>query len=198
MFIKFDLQSTILLIEIIILMIIFIPTMIAFVTGAPWVPTPIKRVKRMLELAKIKQGECVFDLGCGDGRMAHNAAKYYNADATGIELSPLIYAMARICNFFRKSKSKILLRDFRKIDFSNADVLTFYLLPSILKKMREKWERELKPGTRIVSYAFEIEGWDPVYIEPKDIENKHARILVYEIPKSIGTSKNAKGKEANM
>lgn len=185
MFTRFDLQNTVFLIEIILLAAIFIPTMIAFVTGAPWVPTPIKRVKRMLELAKIKQGEKVLDLGCGDGRMAHSAAKDYNADATGIELSPLIYAMARICNFFRKSKAKILLRDFRKIDFSHADVLTFYLLPSILKKMREKWERELKPGARIVSYAFEIEGWKPVYIEPKDPTNNYSRILVYEIPKSI-------------
>ncbi len=145
----------------------------------------MKRVKKMLELAKIKQGEKVLDLGCGDGRMAHIASKDHGADAFGIELSPIIYAMARICNFFRGSKAKILLRDFRRVDFSDADVLTFYLLPPILKRMREKWERELKPGARIVSYAFEVEGWEPVYIEPKDPENNYARILVYEIPKSI-------------
>lgn len=168
--------------------------MIAFFTGAPWVPTPMKRVKKMLELAEIKQGEKVYDLGCGDGRMAHVAAKDFGAEATGIELSPIIYAMARICNFFRRSKSKILLRDFRRIDFGDADVLTFYLLPPILKKMREKWERELKSGARIVSYAFEVEGWEPVYIEPKDPENNFARILVYEIPKSI----KEKGSSAKM
>ncbi|MBI4995016.1 class I SAM-dependent methyltransferase [Candidatus Peregrinibacteria bacterium] len=172
-------------IEVLIFVLIFVPTMIAFFTGAPWVPTPIKRVRRMMELAKIKQGERVYDLGCGDGRMAYIAAKDYNADAVGIELSPIIYAVARIYNFFRRSKAKILLRDFRRIDFSNADVLTFYLLPPILKRMREKWERELKPGARIVSYAFEVEGWEPVYVEPKDPQNNFARILVYEIPKSI-------------
>lgn len=187
-------QNLILLIEILIFILIFVPTIIAFFVGAPWVPTPRKRVLKMLELAKIKSGERVYDLGSGDGRMAHEAAKNYNADAIGLELSPLIYAIARVCNFFRRSKSKILLRDFRRVDFSNADVLTFYLLPPILKKMRGKWLKELKPGSRIVSYAFEIEGWKPVYIEPKDPVNNFARILVYEIP----TSTKENGSEAKM
>lgn len=171
--------------EVVIFAAIFVPTMIAFLTGAPWVPTPRERILKMLELAKIKPNERVYDLGSGDGRMAHLAAKHYNADAIGLELSPIIYAMGRICNFFRRSKSQLLLRDFRHVDLKNADVLTFYLLPPILKKMRERWERELKPGARIVSYAFEVEGWKPVYIEPKDPAKNFARILVYEIPASI-------------
>lgn len=171
--------------ELIIFIAIFVPTIIAMVTGAPWVPTPMARVKRMLELANIKPGERVYDLGCGDGRLVHLAAKQYGADAIGLELSPLVYAWARIRNFFLRSPSRILLRDFRGVDYSNARVLVFYLLPDILKIMRPVFEEELSAGTRIVSYAFEIEGWEPVYVEPKIKALNHARIFVYEIPNSI-------------
>lgn len=181
-----------LLIEIIILAAIFIPTMIAFLTGAPWVPTPEERVKRVLALAKIKPGERVYDLGCGDGRMVHLASKLYGADAVGLELSPLVYALARIRNFFLRSKSRILFRDFRGINYSNADALVFYLLPNVLKIMRHKFERELKPGSRVVSYAFEIEGWKPAYVEPRNRDKHLGPIFVYEMPVSI----NAKGSEA--
>lgn len=180
------------IIELILLLLILIPTMVAFFTGAPWVPTPAARVKRMLELAKLKPGDRVYDLGCGDGRMVQLASKLYNADAVGLELSPLVYAWARIRNFFLHSNAQVLLRDFRRIDYSNAKVLVFYLLPEILSLMRPKFERELRPGTRIISYAFEIEGWTPSFIEPKDPMRHFGRIFVYEMPKS----KDAKGSEA--
>lgn len=172
------------IIEIVLLLIIFIPTMVAFFTGAPWVPTPTARVKRMLELAKLKPGDRVYDLGCGDGRMVHLASTVYGADAVGLELSPLVYFWARIRNFFLHSKSKILLRDFRRIDYSNAKALVFYLLPEILSVMRPKFERELKPGAFVISYAFEIEGWTPSFIEPRDQARHFGRIFVYEMPKS--------------
>jgi SAM-dependent methyltransferase len=178
-------ESIVFFIEAVIFIAIFIPTVIAMVTGAPWVPTPMARVKRMLELAKIKPGERVYDLGCGDGRLVHLAAKTYGADAVGLELSPLVYFWARIRNLFLRSRSRILLRDFRGIDYSNARVLVFYLLPEILNKMRPAFEEQLTPGARIVSYAFEIEGWEPVYVEPKNKALNHARIMVYEIPTSM-------------
>lgn len=159
--------------------------MIAFFTGAPWVPTPMKRVRRMLELANIGPGDRVYDLGCGDGRLVQEAAKTYGADAIGLELSPLVYAMARIRNFILRSKAQILLKDFRKVNFSNAKALTFYLLPEVLKVMGPKFAAELKPGTRIVSYAFQIDGWTPTHIEERDRENSLGRIFVYEIPTSV-------------
>lgn len=178
-------EQFILIIEIIIFAILFIPTMVAFLTGAPWVPTPITRVKRMLQLANLKQGDRIYDLGCGDGRMVQHAAKEYGADAVGLELSPLMYAWAKLRNIILRSDAKILLRDFRRINYTNAAALVFYLLPDILKIMKSKFEKELKPGSRVISYAFEIEGWQPVHIEPRDEKRKHARIFVYEIPTSI-------------
>lgn len=180
-----EFESYIFFIEAVIFAVILVPTIIAMVTGAPWIPTPMARVKRMLELAKLKPGDRIYDLGCGDGRMVHLAAKDYSADAVGLELSPLVYLWGRIRNFFLRSRSKILLRDFRRIDYSNAKVLVFYLLPDILKTMRPVFEEQLQPGARVISYAFEIEGWEPVYIEPKIKSLNHARILVYEVPNSI-------------
>lgn len=178
-----------LLIEIIVLGFLFVPTVIAFLTGAPWVPTPIERAKKMLSLAEIKPGDRVYDLGCGDGRLVHLASKLYGADAIGLELSPLVYFWGRIRNCFLRSKSKLLFRDFRKINYKNARALVFYLLPEILKKMRYKFEQELKPGAIVISYAFHIEGWTPVYIEPKDAKKNYGRIFVYKIPTSFSKIK---------
>lgn len=186
------LENFIYIIEILIFILIFVPTAVAFFTGAPWVPTPEIRVKRMLELTKIKQGDRLYDLGCGDCRIPHLAAKLYGADAIGLELSPLVYLLGRLRNAILRSKSQILLRDFRAINYSNAKALAFYLLPNILKTMRPKFEKELQPGTRVVSYAFQIEGWTPTFIEPRDRAKHYGPIYVYEIPVSI----KAKGSEA--
>lgn len=173
-----------LVIEVLIFVLIFIPTMIAFLTGAPWVPTPIERCKKMVELAKLEKGDKVYDLGCGDGRLVHLAAEKYSAHAVGIELSPLVYALARVRNFFLRSKSKIVMRDFRKMDYGDAKVIFFYLLPNALKGLIPDFKKKLKPGTKLVSYAFAIEGWEPVYVEPKDAQKNLCRILIYEIGKS--------------
>lgn len=181
-----------LIIEFFVLLMIFIPTIVAFLTGAPWVPTPDARVRKVLELAKLKKGMKIYDLGCGDGRFVHLAAKEYDATAVGIELSPLVYAWGRLRNFFLKSKSTLLLRDFRAVSLKDADVIVFYLLPNILSFMRPKFERELKPGARVVSYAFEVPQWTPVYTEPRDPKRNFGRIFVYEIPTSYADPKSIK------
>lgn len=177
-------RTFVLIIEIVLAITVLIPTAVAFLTGAPWVPTPLARVKKMLELGNIKPGDRVYELGTGDGRLVHLAKKLHKADAIGLELSPIIFALAKIRGFFVRSKAKVLLRDFRYYNMGDAKVLFFYLLPDILKNMREKWIAELKPGTKIISYAFSIEGWEPVYIEAKDPAKNLSKILVYEVPQS--------------
>ncbi len=181
-------QNLWLVIEFILILTVLVPTMVAFFTGAPWVPTPMVRVRRMLELANLKPGDRIYDLGCGDGRMVQEAAKVYGADAVGLELSPILFAAAKIRSFFLRSKAKILLRDFRRVNFSNAHAIVFYLLPEILKTMGPKFAAEMKPGAKIISYAFQIEGWTPVYTEPKDAARNLARIFVYEVPTSVGVA----------
>ncbi|PIQ77305.1 hypothetical protein COV82_05175 [Candidatus Peregrinibacteria bacterium CG11_big_fil_rev_8_21_14_0_20_46_8] len=167
------------------------PTIIALL-GAPWVPTPIARVREMLKLANVKPGDKVFDIGCGDGRMVQVAAKEFGADATGVELSPLVWSWAKIRNFFLRSKAKIRYADCRSLDYRNANAIVCYLLPDFLKKVRTKLEREMPHGSRFVSYAFQVEGWKPVHVEPRDPKRRLSPIYVYEMPVSI----KAAGSEA--
>lgn len=177
-------KNLLLLIEFALLMLVFVPTMVAFLGGAPWVPTPTVRVKKMLELAKIKPGQKVYDIGCGDGRMVILASKLYKADAVGIELSPLLYLAARIRNFLTGGKAHFVLRNMHTVNLGDADVLMFYLMPETLAGMRKKFLKELKPGTKLVSYAFSIKDWEPTHLEPKDPKKNLARILIYTIGKS--------------
>lgn len=159
---------------------ILIPTLKALVYGAPFVPTPMTAVKKILASAKIKKNEKVYDIGCGDGRMVYLAAKDYNAEAVGFELSPLVYALARIRHFFWKSKAKILFRDFKFYNFENADVIVCYLLPETLARLQTKLDLELKKGTRVVSYAFPVGNWKPSAKIERNTHENLAPIWIYE------------------
>lgn len=169
--------------EFIIIFLLMIPTVIALVKGAPFVPTPLKTVRRMLELGRLKRNEKVYDIGCGDGRIVHLASKEYKANAIGFELSPLIYIIAKICQPFWRSHAKIRFRDFRFQNFHDADAIFCYLMPATLKKIQKKWEKELRNGTRVISYAFPIGNWKPTHKEDSIPEKNQAPIWVYEIGK---------------
>jgi ribosomal protein L11 methylase PrmA len=152
----------------------------ALIKGAPFVPTPMEAVERILKEAHIKKGEKVFDIGCGDGRMVYLAAKEYGADATGLELSPLVYVLARIRKLIWRSKARILFRNFKNQDFSKANVIVCYLLPETLAYLQPKLDDELKKGTRVVSYAFQIGTWKEKKKVEKDPVRGIAPIWVYE------------------
>jgi SAM-dependent methyltransferase len=163
-----------------LLFIILVPTMMALIHGAPFVPTPMAAVEKMLSLAKIKSGDKVYDIGCGDGRMVYLAAKEYNADAVGFELSPLVYALARVRHFFWRSKAKIVFGNFKKHNLSDADVIVCYLLPETLARLQKKLDRELKKGAKVISYAFQVGSWTPAHREERDPAMNMAPIWVYE------------------
>lgn len=157
----------------VILILIFGTAALAGVKAAPYVPTRQKDIKRMFELAEIKPGETVFDLGAGDGRLVLAAIKNYQAKAVGFEMSVLPYLVSRLRVYFSRlnDRAKILYKDFYLADFSQAEVIVCFLTPMAMSKLKPKFERELKSGARIVSYAFQIKGWEASKISkpsPKD------------------------------
>ena len=128
--------------------------------GAPWVPTPYKTIKKMLKLAEVKPEDVVYDLGSGDGRVIIEAARSFGAKAVGIEIDPLRFMWTKVRIFLLglSNKVNVLLGNFFKIDISDADVVTIYLLQETNVKLIDKFIRELRPGTRIVSNTFTLPG----------------------------------------
>jgi hypothetical protein len=125
-------------------------------TGAPWVPTPMRKVRKMLEMAGVGPGDLVYDLGCGDGRTIITAARSYGARSVGIEIDPLRYLWCQvlITGLGLRDRVRVIYGSFYRQDLSEASVVTCYLLQSTNEKLEGKLMRELDPGTRIVSNSF--------------------------------------------
>jgi SAM-dependent methyltransferase len=128
-----------------------------------YVPTPQGVVEKMLELAEVKKGDVVYDLGCGDGRIVVTAAKKYGVKAFGFDIDP--QRVKEAVENVKKNKVEDLVTikqaDIFTLDLSKANVVTLYLLPSLNVKLMPQL-RKLKPGSRIVSHDFAMEGAKPV------------------------------------
>ncbi len=152
---------------------------------APYYPTPETIVKRMLEFGELKAGEKVFDLGSGDGRIVIMAAQKFKADATGVEFDKDLYrqSMDRIKSLGLEGRARIINGDIMKQDYSSANLLTVYLLPSSNDKVRPILEKQLKKGTRIVAHDFEFSGWTPEKTETieDDGEGRSHTLYLYRI-----------------
>ena len=141
-----------------------------------WVPTPQALVDKMLDIAKVTASDTVFDLGSGDGRTVITAAKR-GARATGIEYNPDMVELSKR-NAAKEgvgAKANFVKADIFESDFSEATVITMYLLPSLNVKLRPKI-LDLKPGTRIVSHAFSMEDWQADQTET--VENRTAYMWI--------------------
>jgi SAM-dependent methyltransferase len=127
-----------------------------------WVPTPDDLVERMLRMAQTTPNDFVVDLGSGDGRTVIAAAKKFGARAMGIEFNPDMVDLSTR-NAAREgvtSKAKFIRGDIFETDFTQATVITMYLLPGLNVKLRPKI-LDMKPGTRIVSHQFNMDDWQP-------------------------------------
>jgi len=133
---------------------------------APFVQTPLEVAKKMLELADLKAGERLYDMGCGDGRLIILAARDIGAVSTGIELREDLVERAKTeaKRFNLEGKVKVIQGNFFDVSIADADVVTLYLTSSANERLRPKLEAELKPGARIISHDFKIPGWKPVTV----------------------------------
>jgi ubiquinone/menaquinone biosynthesis C-methylase UbiE len=132
----------------------------------PWVPTRRSLIPHILRLARIRKGTVFYDLGCGDGRVAIEAARL-GAHAVCVEIrSDLIKLAQRHAeNKGVQGRIKFVNADFRDVDLSDADVVYMYLLTRVNEILRPKLEKELRIGARIITLDFTIPLWRPVHME---------------------------------
>lgn len=146
-----------------------------------YVPTPEAVVEAMLQVANVGRNDIVYDLGCGDGRIPVTAAKKYGATGVGIDIDPqrIKEAKENVAKNNVGDKVTIVQGDLFEQDLSKATVVTLYLLPSLNVKLMPKLMRELKPGTRVVSHAFDMGDWKP----EKELDVEGRKVYFWTIPK---------------
>jgi len=146
-----------------------------------FVPTPEEVVEAMLQVANVTKDDIVYDLGCGDGRIPVTAAKKYGARGVCIDIDPQRIKEANE-NVEKNSvgdRVRVMNADLFATDLSEATVVTLYLLPSLNVKLMPKLMKELRPGTRIVSHAFDMGDWKP----EKELDVNGRKVYYWTIPK---------------
>src|SRR5512147_204140 len=134
-----------------------------------WVPTPDEVVDRMLVMAQVTKDDLVYDLGAGNGKIAIAAAKKFGARAVGIEYNPDMarHAQGNVVAAGVSARAQIQQGDIFATDFSQATVVTMYLLPGLNMKLRPQL-LSMRPGTRVVSHSFSMEDWEADEISSLD------------------------------
>lgn len=155
---------------------------------SPWWRTSGKVARAIVDLAQITKKDVIYDLGCGDGTALITAAKLKEAHGVGIEIDPsrFLIAKLRVLGHGLSPKITIKRRDLFKEDISEATVIIVYLIPKALNQLEAKFKKELRPGTRIVSYIYPIN-----YLPQKASSSKH-QLMLYEIPFSSKTNSGKK------
>ncbi len=145
-----------------------------------YVPTPQEVVDEMLKVADVKKGDVIYDLGSGDGRIVITAAQKYGVRGVGIDIDPQRIKEANE-NAEKAGVTKLvkfLNQDLFETDIREATVVTLYLLPELNVRLKPKLMRDLKPGTRIVSHAFDMGDWKP----EKSLEVNGRKVYFWTIP----------------
>ncbi len=150
---------------------------------APFVPTPMPVVERMLELAKVSKNDVVFDLGSGDGRVVIAAAQRYGARGVGVEINPVwvLYARRDAEQAGVTDRVTFRVEDLFAIDLREATVVTLYLLPWMNRKLAPRFRAQLRPGTRIVSHEYGIGDWPPDHSEEMIVNGERHRIHLWTV-----------------
>jgi SAM-dependent methyltransferase len=157
----------------------------------PYVPTPQNVVDRMLEMAEVGEDDIVYDLGCGDGRIVVSAARDRGARGVGIDIDPQRIEESRenARNAGVTDKVEFRVQDLFETDFSEATVLTLYLLPAINLELRPKILSELRPGTRVVSHDFDMGDWKPDQSEVMEYD----AIFFWVVPANVSGTWSIEG-----
>ena len=150
--------------------------------GVPYVPLNKKQLQSIMDHVQLQATDNLVDLGSGDGRVLRLFEKQGVKNLSGYEVNYWAYLLSLIKNKSYHSKAKIYFKNFRKADLSQYNIIFCYLLEGYLKSLRGKFDKELRPGTKVISYGFPVKDW----IEPEIIysnkENKNlGKIFIYNI-----------------
>ena len=153
-------------IVIFILIVLLASAAYAATQGAPWVPTWKKDLERIARLADLKAGERFVELGAGNARVCRYISRVVpGARVEGVELSVLQWAIGWLQNRLSGSRARMRLGNAFGYNLSDADVVYMFLMPQTYAKIRPKLEAQLIPGSRVVTYAWPIEGWEPEMVD---------------------------------
>jgi hypothetical protein len=142
--------------------------------AGPYVPSPQSVVADMLRYAEVGASDFLIDLGSGDGRIVLTAAKVFGARGFGVEIKDELVKKSNEAAQKEglADRVKFMKQDLFKTDMSQATVITMYLLPDTVNLLKDKFLKELKPGTRIVSHDYPLTGWIPEKYVQMDLEDK--------------------------
>ena len=170
---------------IVVILIIFLLIILSWVwppdsPWSPWWTTNKKNSRRLCKLAGVKKGDKFYELGSGEGTTVLIAAKEFGATCVGIEIDPLrnFIAIIRVLVSGVGNKISLHRKNFMKVDLSPASVVYAYLVPKALLRLKPKFDKELRPGTRIISFHY------PITYYPLIKEDKANQLFVYEVPKT--------------
>ena len=150
---------------------------------APYVVSPQEIVDRMLELADLRPGEKLYDLGSGDGRILITAVVRFKAKAVGVEISDDLVNSTndRIHRLGLDGDAHVIHGNFLDVDLSPADVVTLYLATDANEMLRPNLEKYLKNGSRVVSHEYVVPGWKPKVVD-KDPQRHGHTVYLYDMP----------------
>jgi hypothetical protein len=180
--ISFEFEIAVLLLVIALALAYFVFATFAF--GAGYQPTPRRAVETMLRFAEVRPDDTVYDLGAGTGAIVFRAARTYRARVVAVEVEPIRVLILLLRRRFGAFSDRVTIRwgDLFHMDFRGATVITAFLWPGAMAKLRPKFERELPTGCRIVSHHHPIPGWTPT---TQDMETK---VYLYRWPEAAAPS----------
>jgi hypothetical protein len=158
---------------------IFVPAL----HGLPPVPTKLSRIRKAVKLVNLKPEEVLYDLGSGDGRVLVIAAREFGARAVGIEVGPVQRAISwvKVLSNGVRQKVRIEAGNFYRSDLSVADVVFVYVTSKEISKLASHLEKQMKPGSRLVSISADFPEWEPSAFDEREL------IFVYEMPPKPGS-----------
>lgn len=158
--------------------------------AVPYVPTPHQVVRAMLDVARVDSTDIVYDLGSGDGRIVIAAAQRHGARGLGVDIDAELVAVAmRNAETARvQDRVEFRLQDLFELDLSPASVITLYLLSDVNLRLRPRILEQLRPGTRVVSHAFDMRDWQPDSVLWVPYNSSRARVFYWVVPAQVGGS----------